>query len=63
MSFNVDTKQYPAFWRGLSVLITKLMTQKATGKVTLILHQGVIKGVQTDRVYLSVEELANHPPV
>lgn len=63
MGLNVDAKQYPAFWRNLSILISRLMTQKATGQVSLRLHNGVIKGVQVDRVYLTPEELAQHPPV
>lgn len=63
MPLNVDHKTYPAFWRSLSILITRLMGQKATGAVTLKMHNGVIKGIQVDRVYLTPEELAQNAPV
>ena len=57
MSLSVDAKQYPVFWSGLSAIITRLMKQEMTGKIVVIMHQGQIKGVEVDRVYLSLEEL------
>ena len=60
MSLNVDNRTYPAFWTGFSALVTRLMKQGVTGKITLLMHQGMIKGVEVDRVYVSLEELAKY---